>query len=60
MGLTPLAGTAVIGRVFASELVPGSDTGANAVNRPLEGVTITVDGREQEMRTTTVRWGISH
>ncbi len=50
---TPLNGTAVIGRVFASELVPGSDTGTNAVNRPLEGVTITVDGKEQELRTVT-------
>ena len=53
LSLTALAGTAVVGRVFASELVPGSDTGTNAVNRPLEGVIITVDGREQDLRTTT-------
>lgn len=50
---TPIAGTAVIGRVFASELVPGPDTGTNAINKPLVGVTITVDGFEQTMRTVT-------
>jgi len=48
-----LAGTAVIGRVFASELQPGNDTGTNAVNRPLGGVTITVDGMEQSLRAVT-------
>jgi len=53
LSLTPLAGTAVTGRVFASELMPGPDTGTNAVNRPLEGVIITVDGREQELRAVT-------
>lgn len=53
LSVTPLAGTAVIGRVFASELQPGSDTGANAVNKPLAGVTITVDGMEQTLRTRT-------
>ena len=40
----PVPRTAVLGRVFASELVPGPDTGTNALNRPLAGVTITVDG----------------
>ncbi|MCI0536406.1 MAG: Ig-like domain-containing protein [Verrucomicrobiales bacterium] len=53
LSLTPLAATAVIGRVFASELVPGVDTGANAVNKPLAGVTITVDGMEQTLRAVT-------
>jgi hypothetical protein len=53
LSLTPLAGTAVIGRVFASELQPGPDTGTNAVNTPLGGVTITVDGMEQTLRTVT-------
>ncbi|MEO8428278.1 MAG: Ig-like domain-containing protein, partial [Verrucomicrobiota bacterium] len=57
LSLTPLTGTAVVGRVFASELMPGGDTGTNAVNRPLEGVTITVDGREQDLRTTTDAMG---
>jgi hypothetical protein len=53
LSTTPLAGTVVVGRVFAAELVAGPDTGTNAVNRPLEGVTITVDGREQDLRATT-------
>lgn len=48
-----VAGTAVFGRVFASELMPGSDTGTNAVNRPLAGVTITVDGAEETLRAVT-------
>lgn len=53
LSLTPLTGTAVIGRVFASELQPGLDTGTNAVNKPLAGVTITVDGMEQTIRAVT-------
>ncbi|MCI0542013.1 MAG: Ig-like domain-containing protein, partial [Verrucomicrobiales bacterium] len=53
LSLIPLTGTAVIGRVFASELQPGSDTGTNAVNKPLVGVTITVDGMEQSIRAVT-------
>ncbi|MGV3771781.1 MAG: Ig-like domain-containing protein [Verrucomicrobiales bacterium] len=50
LSLSELAGTAVIGTVFAAEadITTGSPT-----NRPLQGVTITVDGREQELRTTT-------
>ena len=57
LGLTPLAGTAVVGTVYASELMPGADTGTNAVNRPLEGVTITVDGMEESLRTRTDAMG---
>lgn len=53
LSLTPLVNTAVIGTVYASELAPGSDTGTNAVNRPLAGVTITVDGLEQSVRAVT-------
>ncbi len=53
LNLTALAGTAVIGHVFASELVPGADTGTNALNKPLGGVTITVDGMEETLRTVT-------
>lgn len=45
---TSVSGTAVIGRVFASELVNGS-----SVNRPLRGVTVTVDGREESLRAVT-------
>ncbi len=50
-------GTAVMGRVFASDLVPGPDTATNAVNRPLAGVTITVDGAEQTLRAVTDELG---
>ena len=53
LSTTPLAGTAMVGTVYASDLVPGAGTDTNAVNRPLEGVTITVDGMEQTLRTTT-------
>lgn len=51
-GSTPLTGTAVIGHVYASELMPGMDN-ASTTNRPLAGVTITVDGQEQTLRTVT-------
>ncbi len=46
----PIRGTAVIGRVFASER---SGPGTNGVNVPLQNVTITVDGAEETIRTTT-------
>jgi|GEM_PF-979329 len=49
----PVPRTAVIGRVFASELVAGPDTGTNALNRPLAGVTVTVDGQEENLRAVT-------
>ncbi len=48
-GFTPVAGTAVIGHVFASEPAPGP----NPANVPLAGVTISVDGAEETLRTTT-------
>ncbi len=51
--ITPVPVTAVIGNVYASELQPGSDTGTNAVNRPLQGVIITVDGAEETLRAVT-------
>ncbi|MBK9140762.1 MAG: hypothetical protein IPM17_18745 [Verrucomicrobia bacterium] len=43
----PLANTAIVGRVLASEPGPG---GADV---PLPGVTITVDGQEETLRTVT-------
>ncbi|HEV2851265.1 MAG TPA: SdrD B-like domain-containing protein [Thermoanaerobaculia bacterium] len=55
LSLTTLANTRVCGRVFASELVPG-DSGSS-VNEPLEGVTISVDGREETLRTVTDNLG---
>lgn len=47
ISLTTLPGTAICGRVFASEL------GDGGVNVPLEGVTITVDGMESELFALT-------
>ena len=53
LGITPLTGTGVTGRVF------GIDVGTNNAlsTRPLAGVTITVDGAEQTLRTTTATDG---
>ncbi len=55
VSLTPVASTAVIGRVFASELATGPEGGS--VNRPLSGVTITVDGQEETLRAVTDAMG---
>ena len=49
--LTVVQDTTVCGRVFASRLA-NTDAGAE-VNQPLEGVKITVDGRESTIFTTT-------
>ncbi|MEM7233045.1 MAG: Ig-like domain-containing domain, partial [Planctomycetota bacterium] len=51
LSLTVVPSTAVFGRVFASEL--SDKPGQPSVNTPLAGVTITVDGREDELRTVT-------
>jgi len=56
LGLTVVPGTAVCGRVFASELERGDD-GVTTVNTPLEGVTITVDGMEDELLAVTDEFG---
>ncbi len=57
LSLTAVAGTAVRGTVFASEPVPigtnSTTSQTNFVNRPLAGVTITVDGREETLRAIT-------
>lgn len=50
LNIAPIGKTAVVGRVFASEVVP--DTGSGT-NRPLKGVTITVDGAEEILRAVT-------
>lgn len=49
----PVPHTAVLGRVFASELVPGPGNVANALNKPLAGVIVTVDGMEESLRAVT-------
>ncbi|MCI0589416.1 MAG: DUF6531 domain-containing protein, partial [Planctomycetes bacterium] len=54
LSLTVAPGTKVCGRVFASELAP---SGQGSVNVPLEGATITVDGMEDTLRTTTDAMG---
>ncbi|HET7435886.1 MAG TPA: kelch repeat-containing protein [Thermoanaerobaculia bacterium] len=51
LSLTTLPNTKVCGRVFASQLAPGN--ALTSVNVPLAGVTITVDGLEETLRTTT-------
>lgn len=51
--VTPVLGTAIIGRVFASELVPDPANLTNSVNVPLAGVTVTVDGAEETLRAVT-------
>lgn len=53
LNLTTVPGTAVIGRVFASELVAGQGAGQTSLNRPLEGVIVTLDGREESVRAVT-------
>ena len=51
LSITPVTGTSVFGRVFASELAATPD-GA-PIDVPLAGVTITVDGAEETLVTTT-------
>ncbi len=46
IGIAPLSGTGVSGQVYAAEL-------ENGTNKPLQGVTITVDGAEETLRATT-------
>lgn len=46
-GIAGLANTAVRGKVFASE------KNADGSNKPLENVTVTVDGAEESLRTAT-------
>jgi hypothetical protein len=50
-GSAPVPATAVIGTVFATD--PVDDGGGGFTNRPLAGVTITVDGAEESLRTVT-------
>ena len=51
---SPLPGTVVFGRVFASELAIRSAGQTNlSVNVPLEGVIITADGLEETVRAVT-------
>ena len=56
VSLSPLDGTSVSGRVFASELA-SSNGGSGFVNVPLEGVKISLDGLEATHFTTTDAMG---
>lgn len=56
LSLTVVDGTIVCGRVFASQLAP-SGSGELSMNEPLEGVTVTVDGREDELFAVTDEFG---
>ncbi|MEZ6186475.1 MAG: HYR domain-containing protein [Planctomycetota bacterium] len=51
LSLSVVDGTAVCGRVFASEIL--SVSGGGSVNVPLEGVRITVDGQEDTLFAIT-------
>ncbi|MCC6235503.1 MAG: hypothetical protein IT580_22895, partial [Verrucomicrobiales bacterium] len=51
-GATGLRNTAIVGKVFASEKNPDGS------NRPLAGVTVTVDGAEETLRATTDAAGV--
>ena len=53
--VTTLPGTAVCGRVFASEEMLGGD--GMPINCPLAGVRVTVDGEEDTLFTTTDMMG---
>ncbi|MGE3308462.1 MAG: Ig-like domain-containing protein [Limisphaerales bacterium] len=53
LSITPVGQTAIIGRVFASELVPDPNGTGATVNKPLAGVTVTVDGAEETLRAVT-------
>ena len=56
LGTSPLRGTIVCGRVFASE--PGSVSTTNrTVNTPLPGVIISADGVEESVRAVTDAFG---
>ncbi|MCB0127784.1 MAG: Ig-like domain-containing protein, partial [Caldilineaceae bacterium] len=50
LSVTVVPGTSVCGRVFASELAADGNT---SVNVPLQGATITVDGMESTLKSTT-------
>ncbi len=54
MSTAGLPGTAVIGHVFASDPIPNGD---GVTNRPLGGVTVTVDGAEERLRAVTDEHG---
>ncbi len=53
LSLTPVENTSVSGRVFASQIKSVSGATDQVLDTPIAGVTITVDGQEQTLRTVT-------
>lgn len=51
LNLTAIPGTAVVGHVYDAEPAIGAD--GSLRNRPLAGVTVSVDGREEDFRAVT-------
>lgn len=58
LSITPVGDTGVVGWVYASE--PIADGAGGLTNLPLAGVTLTVDGAEETLRTTTDAEGRFH
>lgn len=54
VSITPIAQTAVLGRIFRSDLAPGELNATNVIERPLQGVIVEVIGAEESLRTTTL------
>ncbi len=53
VSMTPIAHTAVSGRVYRSDLAPGAVDPGKVIERPLSGVNIEVVGAEETVRTQT-------
>ncbi len=53
LGIAAVGSTAVIGKVYASELVADPRDSSKTLNVPLEGATVTVDGAEETLRAVT-------
>lgn len=57
VSITPIAQTAVLGRIFRSDLAPGDLSATNVIERPLHGVIVEVIGAEETLRTTSLQDG---
>ncbi|MGE4181467.1 MAG: Ig-like domain-containing protein [Limisphaerales bacterium] len=57
VSITPIAGTAISGRVFRSDTPEGELNPTNVVETPLPGVQIEVIGAEENLRTKTDAMG---
>lgn len=57
VGITPVTGTSVVGRVYRSQLGAGALDAGSAIETPLPGVRIEVIGAEETLFTTTDAMG---